>query len=224
MWLVWGLHCCVWTQTWAESGAYSMSFRTRQLTQDGCAGFLNQLNKRLTSTSLLLAEKGSGLDNTKMHLCIWDTMSFFKCVKSHKTSFFKQILGNLMMKWGLCVSNCYDLNFLSMSGFYLNLSEIARTHWGLQFGQKEAGRLEGWALCFCCIKKNPTFPSNFHFLSNIICALISCTCNRTFLFWKMVMTVKQVTPAECLDVLHNGPTVNMCLILWHWTCFAVTQT
>lgn len=32
---------------------HSMRIRTRQLTQDGCAGFLNQPNKRLTSTSLL---------------------------------------------------------------------------------------------------------------------------------------------------------------------------
>lgn len=38
-----------------DSGAYSLRFRTKQLTQDGCAGFLNQPNKRLSSTSLLHA-------------------------------------------------------------------------------------------------------------------------------------------------------------------------
>lgn len=38
-----------------DSIAYSLCTRTRQLTQDGCAGFLNPSNKRLASTSLLHA-------------------------------------------------------------------------------------------------------------------------------------------------------------------------
>lgn len=40
-------HCCVF--------ACSLGISTRQLSQDGCAGFLNQSNKRLASTSLLHA-------------------------------------------------------------------------------------------------------------------------------------------------------------------------